>query len=184
MLTADQILAAQSAQFETLLGLSRSTLESVEKLAALNLTVAKSTLEDAGLQGKAAFVAKEPAALMAAWQPESVQASAEKAAAYGRALYDIVAGLNAEYGKVAEAQAADVQQKFLALVDTAVKNAPAGSENVTAFAKAAVSAANDAFENAQKAAKQAVGVAEANFAQLTKTVSKVTPMPTKGKRAA
>jgi phasin family protein len=184
MLTAEQVLAAQASQFETFVGLTRSSLESVEKLTALNLATAKSALEDAGEAGKSAFAVKDPAALFSAVKPEALQPAAEKFAAYTRAMYDIFAAAGAEFGKVAEAQSADTQAKFLALVDSAVKNAPAGTENFTALAKSAVSAANDAFDNAQKAAKQAVGVAEANFAQLTSSVAKVTPIASKGKRAA
>ena len=53
------------------------------------------------------------------------------------------------------------------MVDTAVKNAPAGTENAVALVKSAVAAANNAYESVQKAAKQAADVAEANFQALT-----------------
>ncbi len=49
------------------------------------------------------------------------------------------------------------------MVDNAVKNAPAGTENAVVLVKSAVAAANNAFESVQKAAKQAADVAEANF---------------------
>jgi len=48
-------------------------------------------------------------------------------------------------------------------VDTAAKNAPAGSESAVAVMKGAVAAANNALESVQKAVKQATEVAEANF---------------------
>jgi len=48
-------------------------------------------------------------------------------------------------------------------VDSASKNAPAGSETAVAVLKSAVAAANNAFESVQKAVKQASDVAEANF---------------------
>ena len=102
-----------------------------------------------------------------ALQAELLQPSAEKAGAYGRKLYDIVAEVQAEMSKVAEAGAADAQKKFAALVESAAKNAPAGSEQAVAMAKAAFAAANDAFGNAQKAAKQAAEVAEANIVKFT-----------------
>ena len=49
-------------------------------------------------------------------------------------------------------------------MDSAAKNAPAGSETAVAVMKSAVSAANNAYESVQKAVKQATDVAEANFA--------------------
>jgi hypothetical protein len=101
-----------------------------------------------------------------------MQPSAEKAAAYSRHVYEILAGTGAEVTKVAEAQFAESQKKILALVDNAVKNAPAGSENAVALVKSAVAAANNAFESVQKAAKQATEVAEANFQAMTATAVK------------
>ena len=55
------------------------------------------------------------------------------------------------------------------MVDSAAKNAPAGSETAVAMMKSTVSAANNAFESVQKAVKQASDVAEANFNAVTNT---------------
>jgi len=112
-----------------------------------------------------------------------LQPAAEKAAAYSRHLYDIAAATNAEVSKVAEQQAADAQQKFMSVVDSAVKNAPAGTENAVALVKSAVAAANNAFESVHKAAKQAADVAEANFQAVTQTAVKAS-QGAKAKRAA
>ncbi len=70
------------------------------------------------------------------------------------------------------------------VVDTAVKNAPAGTENAVALVKSAVAAANNAYESVHKAAKQAADVAEANFQAVTTTAVKATQGATKSKRAA
>ena len=121
-----------------------------------------------------------------ALQTGLLQPAAEKAAAYSRHLYDIAAATNAEVSKVVEATAADSQKKFLAVVDTAVKNAPAGSENAVALVKSAVAAANNAYESVHKAAKQAAEVAEANFQTITASAVKASQTATKtaSKRAA
>jgi len=96
MLTAEQIVAAQKANIETLFGLTQKAFEGVEKLV-------------------------EP----------------------------------------------DAQKKFMAVVDNAAKNAPAGSETAVAVMKSAVSAANNAMESVQKAVKQATEMAETNFNTVT-----------------
>ena len=84
--------------------------------------------------------------------------------------------------RVAEVQIADAQKTVLAVVDTAVKNAPAGTENAVALVKSAVAAANNAYESVHKAAKQASEVAEANFQAMTATAVKAAQAP-KAKRA-
>jgi phasin family protein len=181
--TADQLLAAQKANVETFFDLSSKAFEGVEKLVALNLQVAKTTLAEAAETAQAALTVKDAQEFFAL-QASLLQPSAEKAAAYSRHLYEIVAGTNAEVGRVAEATITDGQKKVLSLVDNAVKNAPAGTENAVALVKSAVAAANNAYETVTKAAKQAGEVAEANFQAMTATAVKATQAATKGKRAA
>ncbi len=118
-----------------------------------------------------------------ALQAGLLQPSAEKAVAYGRHLYDIAASTNAEVAKVAEFQMADMQKKFMAGVDSAIKNAPAGTENAVSLVKSAMAAANNAYESVQKAAKQAADIADANFQAVTNTAVKATQGAAKGKRA-
>jgi phasin family protein len=182
--TADQMLAAQKANLETLFGLTNKAFEGVEKLVELNLQVAKTTLGEVAETTQAALSVKDAQELLAL-QASLLQPAAEKAAAYSRHLYDIFAGTNAEVAKVAESTVADAQKKALALVDTAVRNAPAGTENAVALVKSAVAAANNAYESVHKAAKQAAEVAEANFNAITNTAVKASQSAvTKTKRAA
>ena len=98
-----------------------------------------------------------------ALQAGMVQPLAEKTAAYSRHLYDIASAAGADLGKTFEGQAAEAQQKLAGMMDSATKNAPAGSETTVAVMKSAVAAANNAFESMQKAVKQASDMAEANF---------------------
>lgn len=166
MLNNEQFAAAQKAQLATLMGLATTGLDAAEKIVALNLETARAALADADAQAQSLLSAKDVQSMFAL-QAELLQPSAEKTGAYGRKLYDIVAGVQAELSQVAEAGAADAQKKFAALVESAAKSAPAGSEQAVAMAKAALAAANDAFGNAQKAAKQAAEVAEANIVKFT-----------------
>ncbi|MEO3713045.1 phasin family protein [Roseateles flavus] len=183
MLTAEQIFAAHKANIETLFGLTNKAFEGVEKLVELNLQVAKATLAEAAENTQAALSVKDAQELLAL-QTSLLQPSAEKAAAYSRHLYDIATATNAEVAKVAEAQFAEAQTKFNAVVDTAAKNAPAGTENAVALVKSAVAAANNAIENIQKAAKQATEVAEANFEAVTNTAVKASQGSSRAKRSA
>ena len=183
MLTAEQFVAAQKSNLETLFGLTNKAFEGVEKLVELNLQVARTAMGEVAENTKAALSVKDAQELLAL-QAGLLQPAAEKAAAYSRHLYDIAAATSAEVSKVAEATAAETQTKFLSLVDSAVKNAPAGSENAVALVKSAVAAANNAYESVQKAAKQATEVAEANVHAITATAVKASQAATKTKRAA
>ena len=161
-LTAEQILAAHKANIETLFGLTTKAFEGVEKLVELNVTASRAALSEAANHTQAVLAVKDAQELLAL-QAGLFQPLAEKTAAYSRHLYDIASGTGAEFGKAFEAQATDAQKAFTNLVDSAAKNAPAGSETAVAVMKSAVSAANNAFESVQKAVKQATDAAEANF---------------------
>ena len=184
MLTAEQIVAANKSNIETLFGLTNKAFEGIEKLVELNLQVAKAAMGEAAETTRAALSAKDPQELITL-QAGLLQPAAEKAAAYSRHLYDIAAATNAEVNKVAEATAAEAQKKFISVVDTAAKSAPAGTENAVALVRSAVAAANNAYESVHKAAKQAADVAEANFQAVASSAVKATQASTaKAKRAA
>ena len=183
MLTAEQLMAAQKANVETLFGLTTKAFEGVETLVELNLQMAKAALGEAGDTARAVMSVKDAQELVAL-QTSLLQPTAEKAAAYSRHVYDIAAATNAEVTKAVEAQLGDAQKNFMGLVDTASKNAPAGSENVVALMRSTVAAANNAFESVQKAAKQATDVAQANLQAMTATAVKASQGATKAKRSA
>lgn len=168
MLTAEQVAAAHKANLETLFGLTQKAFEGVEKLVDLNLQATKAALSESAQNTQALMSVKDAQELLAL-QANLMQPLAEKTAAYSRHLYEIASGTGAEFTQAAEAQAADAQKKFMAVIDNAAKNAPAGSETAVAVMKSAVSAATNAMESVQKAVKQATDLAESNFNTMAAT---------------
>src|SRR5215203_4108751 len=173
MITVEQVVNTQKTNVETLFGLTAKAFEGIEKLVELNISAAKNAIAEAAQTTQAALSVKDAQELMAL-QSSLLQPAAEKAAAYSRYVYEIAASTGAEVTRVAEAQTAEAQAKFMSIVDTAVKNAPAGTENGVALIKSAVAAATNAIETAQKAAKQAAEVAEANFNAMSSTAVRAT----------
>jgi len=198
MLTAEQILAAQKANTETLFGLTNKAFEGVEKLAELNVAASKAVLSDVASHTQALLSVRDAQELLAL-QAGLIQPLAEKTAAYSRHLYEIASGTGAEFGKAFEAEVAEVQNRFaefgkvfaadaaeaqktfVALVGNAAKNA-AGTETAVDVMKSAVTAASNAFEAVQKAVKQAGEVAEANFNTFATTAVNATKTATTKKR--
>jgi phasin family protein len=179
MLTAEQVVAAQKANLETLFGLTQKAFEGVEKLVELNIQASKAALNESAAHSQAVLSVKDAQELLAL-QAGLMQPLAEKTAAYSRHLYDIASGTGAEFAKAAEAQASDAQAKFMAVVDNAAKNAPAGSETAVAAMKSAVNAASTAMESVQKAVKQATEMAEANFNTVAATAVNAAKTTTAG----
>lgn len=167
-LTADQMIAAQKANMETLFGLTNKAFEGVEKLIELNVTASKAALADVQDTTQAMMSVKDAQELLSL-HAGMMQPLAEKTAAYSRHLYDIAQGTGTEFSRAFEAKAAEAQQTMVNLVDSASKNAPAGSETAVSMMKSAVAAANNAFESVQKAVKQASDMAESNFNAVSST---------------
>ncbi len=172
MLTVEQVLASQKANVETLLGLTSKAFEGVEKIVELNLSASKAALAESGEHAKALLSVKDAQELLAL-QSGVLQPLAEKTAAYSRHLYEIATGATSEFTKAFEGQTAEAQQKFAGFIDSASKNAPAGSESALAVMKSTVAAATNALESVQKAVKQATDVAEANFNAVTNSAANV-----------
>jgi len=107
-------------------------------------------------------------------QTSFLQPWVEKSAAYSRHIYDIASGTGAELTKGYENKAAEGQQAVQAYIESALKNAPAGSEQAVAFFKQAVTASNSALESVQKAVKQATDLAESQMQTVTETAVKAT----------
>ncbi|MEY3272399.1 MAG: hypothetical protein RLZZ341_1300, partial [Pseudomonadota bacterium] len=86
-MTADQIVAAQKANIETLFGLTQKAFEGVEKLVELNLQVARSAIGEAA-QASTAVMSVKDAQELVNLQQALLQPTAEKAAAYSRHVYE------------------------------------------------------------------------------------------------
>jgi phasin family protein len=119
MITVEQIVNTHKSNIDTFFGLTGKAFEGVEKLIELNISAAKSAMTEAAQTTKLALSAKDPQELVAL-QTSLMQPAAEKVAAYGRYVYEIAASTGAEVSRVAEAQAAEAQANFMAIVDTAV----------------------------------------------------------------
>jgi len=157
-----QVLDRQKSALNTLAATQATLFAGFEKLVDLNLKVVKATLDEVAQTSQQAVTVKDPQEA-AAFATTLVQPGAEKALAYGKHVYDIVAGVQSELAKLAEAQIAEGQQQVADAVEQFSKNAPTGSESAVALLKSSLATANGAYESLTKAAKQAAEVAESNL---------------------
>lgn len=167
--TPEQIQAAGKANVETMLSLAAMQFAAFEKLATLNANAVKTAFEDSLSNTRALFGAKDAQELISL-QTTMATPAIEKAMAYSKSVYGVASETNAELSKVAEQRVAEWNENFSALLDKAVKNAPAGSDVAVAAVKSMIAAANSAYDNMSKAAKQATEIAEANVAAASETV--------------
>ena len=182
MMTAEQMIAAQKANMETLFGLTEKAFSGVEKMVELNMAAAKAAMADTQSQAHAMMNVKDIQELMAL-QAGYLQPLSEKAVAFSRHVYDIASTTSKEFSHAFEETAVEAQKSVIGLVDSVSKNAPAGSESAVAMMKSAISASQTAIESVQKAVKQATEAAEANLqAMATTATATATAKPAARKR--
>ncbi|OZI38977.1 Phasin (PHA-granule associated protein) [Bordetella genomosp. 1] len=186
-----QVLARQKATLQSIVAAQSAVFSGFEKLIDLNLKVVRATLDEAALKSQQAVELKDPQDA-AGYASALVQPGAEKALAYGKHVYDIVAGVQADLAKLAEAQIAENQAQLQDAVEQFSKNAPTGSESAVALIKSSLATANSAYDSLTKAAKQAAEVAESNlnaaanatFKAATDAADAATKVAGRGRRAA
>ncbi|MBN3854183.1 TIGR01841 family phasin [Paraburkholderia sp. Ac-20340] len=176
--TPEQFAATQKAGLETLFGLTTKAFEGAVKLAELNIEAARSAIAEGQEHAQRTLTAKDPQGFFAL-QAGFAQPAAEKALAYGRNVYAIVSATHSEFSEAAQSQFEQQQRAVQSFVDTAAKNAPAGSESAIAAFKTAITAAQGAFDSVNKAAKQATEIAESNIDAVTKAASKAAAQATR-----
>lgn len=165
-MTPEQIVAANKANIETLVGLTNKAVAGVEQLIELNLSATKAALEDTKSHTNAAMSVKDGQELLAL-QMSVFQPFAEKMVSYNRHLYDIATSAGADFSHLFENKFTEAQESFHSLFDNMAKNAPAGSEPAIAAFRSAIATGNQALEQVQKAVKQATELAESNMKSMT-----------------
>lgn len=151
--------------------LVNTALNSVERIAALNLSAGRSFMEAAFANYQSLLGAKDAQAFFKIQQTLGAPVL-EKGIDYSRSLYAITSETKKLISKEVEAQVAEGSAKVNGLVEKALASAPAGSEVAVAAVKTAIAAANDAYEGLNKAAKQVTEVAEANVVAATEATLK------------
>ena len=181
MINVEQIAATNKANLDNLFGLSNKAFAGVEKMVELNLTAGRAALAESAAHAQAVMGVKDAQELIAL-QTSFLQPLAEKSAAYSRHIFDIAQGTGAEFTKDLEGKATEGQQAVQSYIESALKNAPAGSEQAVAFFKQAVTASNTAVESVQKAVKQATDLAESHIQTATETAVKASKSAVAKKR--
>lgn len=157
-----EMMETQKAALDAMMAVQGSMFNGFEKLVDLNLKVMKATMDEVSQKTHEAMGVKD-AQEAVAMSSSLVQPTAEKAVAYGKHVYDIVASVQADLAKLTEGKMAESQKQLAELVEQFSRNAPSGAEGTVAMLKSSLAQANAAYDSMTKAAKQAAEAAEKNL---------------------
>ena len=181
--TLENVAAANKASVDAASAVSSLGLQTVERLVALNLNTVRAAMTDATANANAVLAVKEPkelASLLSAQAEPALAAATD----YFRSAYGILVDSGEEYGKLVDAQLAELNKNVAVTLDELSKSAPAGSDVAVAAVKQAIAAANATYDNVSKATKKVVEITEANVASATAAVVKAPAKTSRAKKAA
>lgn len=173
--TPAPILAMSQANLAAAINIANIALGGAERLAQLNLQVARTVLEESAKSAQALASATSIQELMAL-QSTLAEPNVEKAVHYSRHIYQVASDTQAALSKVVEERVSDINNTLVDELEKMAKTAPAGSEAMVSMLKSGVAAANNAYDTLSKAAKQVVEVTEANVANATSVATKKKPV--------
>jgi phasin family protein len=162
----EQLAALSKSQLDAVLKVAALTANNAEKLADLQLKSSKAAYEDA-VKAVRQMAAVKDVTELTNYATASVQPAWEKAAAYAKSSFEVVAAAQAEYAALLEEQVADLNKNVVVTLDAALKSAPAGSEGAVAAVKSAMQSANTVYESLVKAAKEVGSITEANISAVS-----------------
>jgi phasin family protein len=180
----EQFAELNKTGYDNAVKLASLSLEKAERLAKLNLQAAKTALEQGVYSANAVTGVKDVQDFFTL-RAKLAEAGVQNALGYSRGVYEIASEAQADFSALAEEAWASYTKGIAAWVETATKNAPAGSDVAVTALKSTVAATTAAFDQLSKATKQVVSFADASMraatANATSAASKTT---TKGRKAA
>ena len=156
----EKIATVGRANVEAGLAIAKTQFEAVEQIVGLNLSLTKSTLEEARQRTQSVLQARDPQEVV---KTVFSQRPLERVATYARDVYGIASQAQANIVRIVESQVPTVGQAVMEAVDTVAKNAPLGSEATTKAFRTGFDSVNAAYEGWTKAARQAAETVNANI---------------------
>lgn len=173
----EQLKAAQQANTEILLELTRSAFDGIERLSALNLETARELLNASVSQSSTLLGAKDIQEA-ARLQTSLAQPNMEVVGSYYRKLYELITDLQKNATHVVESHYNHLTKNASAAIEKTAASAP-GGDMIEATLKSILSASTQVFDNMNKAAKQFADITDANVKAAAAATSKAVDNATK-----
>lgn len=155
----EPLSALGKSQVDSALEMAAAATEGTEKLLKFQIKTAKAAFGE-GTRALQSLAEIKNASALPGWTAASAQPDLDKATAYARGVYELVAATQAEIASLLDKQVAEFNKQAGAALDAALKAAPPGSEAWVPAVKAVLESANTAYESLAKAGKQLASLAE------------------------
>jgi phasin family protein len=167
----EQFTQMGNAAFASAAKMSKVSMDSAEKLMALQLEFAKSSLADATKLAKAISSVKDVQDL-ASVRSVTAESAMEKLMGYSRQVYEVASDAQAEMAKLAEERMALFNQTLAEGVEKAGRSSPMGNDVAVTALKSTMAATTAAFDSFTKAARSLASYSDAGIKSASKPARK------------
>ncbi len=159
---SEQIAAAQKANAEAMLALMRSTLDNIEKLANLNLSAMRESLQ-AGAENAATLLEAKDSKQALAVQSGMAEPGLERTRAYYHNLYELVLTMQKDITNVMESHYKSLSENAESAIEETKSKMPAGGDVFATAMKSMLQASSQAFDRMNFMAQQMAQITDSNI---------------------
>jgi phasin family protein len=163
---ANPLSEISSATVDAAVRLTKISMDSTERVVALQLEFARTTLEQATKSARDIAKAKDVQDLLAL-RTRNAESAVERLMGYSRSLYEISSEAQTQLSRLAEERMSTFQQAVSETVEKAAKSTPAGGDVAAAAIKSSLAATTAAFDSFNKAARHVASLTDAGLRPAT-----------------
>ena len=159
---ANPLAEIGSATMDAAARLTKISMDSTERVIALQLEFARTALEQATKSAREIAKAKDVQEILAV-RTRNAETAVERLMGYSRSLYEISSEAQTQFSRLAEARRTNFQATVSENVEKAAKSTPAGGDVAAAAIKSSLAATTAAFDSFNKAARNVASLADAGL---------------------
>ena len=159
---ANPLAEIGSATVDAAARLTKISMDSTERVIALQLEFARTALEQATRSARELAKAKDVQEILAV-RTRNAETAVERLMGYSRSLYEISSEAQTQFSRLAEERMSNFQATVSETVEKAAKSTPAGGDVAAAAIKSSLAATTAAFDSFNKAARNVASLADAGL---------------------
>ena len=159
---ANPLAEIGSATVDAAARLTKISMDSTERVIALQLEYARTALEQATRSARELAKAKDVQEILAV-RTRNAETAVERLMGYSRSLYEISSEAQTQFSRLAEERMTNFQAAVSETVEKAAKSTPAGGDVAAAAIKSSLAATTAAFDSFNKAARNVASLADAGL---------------------
>ncbi|MDR1889282.1 MAG: phasin family protein [Zoogloeaceae bacterium] len=159
---SEKLIAANKANAEAMLALTRKTVDSIERLANLNFSTFRENLQVGANGSNALAGAKDPKQLLAV-QSSLAEPTLENVRSYYHNLYELMLNMQKDITDVMESHYKSLSEEAENVIEETKSQLPAGGDIFATAMKSVLQSNSEAFERMNFMAQQIAQITDSNI---------------------